>query len=50
MPPEGQNVIVTLTNGDEMRAYWSEGKWWAGVENHPNDAPLQDAVMSWRLE
>lgn len=50
MPPEGQNVIVTLADGEEMHAYWSDGKWWAGVKNDPNDAPLQSVVVSWRLE
>lgn len=50
MPPEGQNVIVTLTDGGEVYAYWSAGQWWVGVENDPIDAPLQGVVLSWRLE
>lgn len=47
MPPEGQNVVVTLVNGREDLAYWSEGQWWIGVENDPNDVVL-DGVVSWR--
>ena len=47
MPPEGQNVIVTLYNGREDLAYWSEGQWWIGVENDPTDVVLK-GVISWR--
>ena len=47
MPPECQNVIVTLADGSERYAYWNLGQWWVGVANDPNDAPLAD-VVSWR--
>jgi hypothetical protein len=50
MPPEGQNVIVTLQDGTEVMAYWRDGQWWVGVENDPLDAPLQGTVIDWRLE
>lgn len=50
MPPEGQNVTVTLSDGSEVLAYWAEGVWWVGIENDPNDAPLAGVVVSWRLE
>lgn len=47
MPPEGQNVLVTLVNSRETLAYWSEGQWWVGVENDPIDIVL-DGVVSWK--
>lgn len=50
MPPEGQNVIVTLDDGTDVMAYWSAGQWWVGVENDPMDAPLQGVVVDWRWE
>lgn len=47
MPPEGQNVVVTLVNGREELAYWSNQQWWIGIENDPVDVVL-DGVVSWR--
>lgn len=48
MPPEGQNVLVTLADGSELLAYWSAGQWFVGVDDDPNDAPLEAEVVSWR--
>lgn len=48
MPPEGQNVIVTLPDGAETLAYWSGGLWWVGVAYDPVDVPLDVEVVSWR--
>lgn len=47
MPPEGQNVIAELADGSHVLAYWSEGQWWVGVENDPQDAALTVAVVGW---
>lgn len=47
MPPEGQNVLVTLEDGREELAYFSEGQWWIGVANDSNDVVLE-GVISWR--
>lgn len=48
MPPEGQNVLVTLSDHSELLAYWSENQWWTGVEDNPNDMPLELEVIYWR--
>ena len=47
MPPDGQNVIVTLQDGSETLAYWHENQWWIGQPDNPNDIVL-DGVVSWR--
>ena len=48
MPPEGQNVIVTLEDGSELLAYWLEDQWWIGQEDNPLDVVV-DGVVSWRM-
>lgn len=47
MPPEEQNVVVTLEDGSETLAYWREDQWWIGQEDNPLDVVL-DGVVSWR--
>jgi hypothetical protein len=50
MPPEGQNVLVTLADGSEFLAYWQDGQWWVGVEDNPSDTMLEDTIISWRWD
>lgn len=47
LPPEGQDVTVVLDDASEVTAYWSEGAWWVGVENDPQDAVLDRTVTGW---
>jgi len=46
-PQEGLNVIMCLTDGSELMGYWSEGFWWTGIENNPDDVKVV-GVVSWR--
>lgn len=48
MPPDGQNVLVTLADGSEVLAYQQDGKWWIGVEHSSQDAELTAGVEFWR--
>jgi hypothetical protein len=50
MPPEGQNVLVTLADGSEFLAYWQDGQWWVGVEDSPDDIVLEGSVVFWRQD
>jgi hypothetical protein len=47
MPPDGQNVIVTLSDGSELLAYFHAQNWWVGQPDNPDDIIL-DGVVSWR--
>lgn len=47
-PQHTMNVWVTLASGEEVMAYWLDGKWWVGVENDPVDIVLTEPVVSWR--
>ena len=48
MPNEGQNVLVTLTDGSELLAYYYAQNWWIGQEDNPLDVVV-DGVVSWRM-
>jgi hypothetical protein len=48
MPPDGQNVLVTLADGSESLAYWHDGAWWVGVDGVANDIVLEQVVEFWR--
>lgn len=50
MPPEGQNVLVTLDDSSEVMAYWMGGEWWMGVAYDPVDIRLNRTVISWRFQ
>ena len=47
MPNEGQIVIVTLSDGSELSAYFVAPNWWAGQNDNPEDIILE-GVVSWR--
>lgn len=47
MPTEGQIVIVTLSDGSELSAYYVAPNWWTGQENNPVDI-IVEGVVSWR--
>jgi hypothetical protein len=47
MPNEGLNVIVTLSDGSELLAYFVAPNWWTGQDNNPEDIILE-GVVSWR--
>jgi hypothetical protein len=47
MPPDGQNVIVTLSDGSELLAYFHAENWWVGQPDNPEDIMLE-GVVSWR--
>lgn len=47
MPPDGQNVIVTLSDGSELLAYFHAQNWWVGQPDNGQDIVLE-GVVSWR--
>ena len=47
MPNEGLNVIVTLSDGSELLAYYAAPNWWTGQDDNPEDIILE-GVVSWR--
>jgi hypothetical protein len=47
MPNEGQNVLVTLTDGSELLAYYVAPNWWVGQPDNDIDIILE-SVVSWR--
>lgn len=47
-PDVGINVSITLTSGAVLVAYWDGAVWWTGVNDMPDDVPLNgDYVASW---
>jgi len=49
MPNIGQQVIVTLSTGEEVWACWSGLDWYVELDDSPDTAPLDGLVVSWRL-
>ncbi len=47
MPNEGQNVLVTLSDGSELLAYYVAPNWLVGQDDNPEDIILE-GVVSWR--
>jgi hypothetical protein len=47
MPNEGQNVLVTLTDGSELLAYYVAPNWWVGQPDNGIDIILE-GIVSWR--
>lgn len=51
IPPLGQNVSVTLRNGEQFYGYYDGLQWWVGVPDSPNDLPVNNEfVERWQLE
>lgn len=49
-PPEGLNVTATLANGVTLVARFSDGQWWTGLPDNPDDVPIaNEHVASWAL-
>lgn len=47
-PPAGNTVDVTLANGSKFPATWDGLQFWVGVNDDPNDIPVNnDFVVSW---
>jgi len=48
LPPTGQLVAVTLSNGAQIQAYYDGAQWWAGLDDNPADVPIDnDHVTAW---
>lgn len=48
LPPVGEQQEITLANGDKFLAVWDGLQWWMGVDNNPNDVPVDNGfVASW---
>jgi len=48
-PDLGTNVRVVMSNGSEFTGYWDGLQWWVGINNDPNDLPVEnDFVVRWR--
>lgn len=47
-PPIGQEVVVSLADGGEWLAIWNGIEWLVGVNDDPNDEPLNATVVDWR--
>lgn len=51
IPPLGQNVEVTMHNGDVFTGYYDGIQWWVGVPDSVNDLPVANQfVDTWFLE
>ena len=48
-PPDGLEVVVTLSDSSVLLAYWKEGAWWQGVENDPTDIKVETEILSWKV-
>lgn len=47
-PPTGEGVVVALSNGVVVSAYWDGAQWWSGINDNPVDFPLaNEFVTSW---
>lgn len=48
LPPVGPTHEVTLANGSKFLANWDGLQWWMGVNEDPNDVPVNNSfVVSW---
>lgn len=48
-PDVGIQVEITLANSSKFTAYWDGLQWWMGVNDDPNDVPVNnDYVVSWQ--
>ena len=51
LPPQGQTMDVTLSNGSQFAATWDGLQWWIGVPDEPNDVPIVNSfVVSWTYQ
>lgn len=48
LPPNGNNVYVKDPNGNWEIAMYIDGVWTKGVENDPNDIPLDYEPVEWK--
>lgn len=49
-PDIGLNVLIELTTGVVLLGYWDGAVWWTGINNMPEDVPLDGAFVSgWTL-
>lgn len=47
-PDVGTNVSIELTSGVVLVGYWDGAVWWTGVNDMPDDVPLNgDFVAGW---